>query len=177
MDGLRERRVRPAGLLRDGGNPGGYIEDTDALGETTFFFIAPAKFLGNRSDAYQLSYDVRRSVASGSGGDDVVLVGSGTTIAIDLTHPATTWASRAIALNTSANWCVGSVGGVAASASQISAVLSNLTAVRIRGEYGLGTDIGYLDNVVLSTPEPVSAVLVGAGLAALGIVRRRIRRA
>lgn len=63
------------------------------------------------------------------------------------------------------------------------AALGSLTALRIRGEYQVGFDRGWLDNVFLhsgvlnTAPEPSSlALLVTGTLGVWGIVRRRVKR-
>ena len=161
-----------------GGNPGGHVFETESQTGTVFYFSAPAKFLGNKSEFETLQFDLMRE-AGNLNDDDVILAGAGLTLAIDVSHPNTTWTHYLVHLNTGSNWRVNNISGAAATQAQIDAVMADLTALRIRGEYVNGTtsDTGHLDNVIMATPEPMSIVLTGAGLVALGTVRRRIRRA
>ena len=162
-----------------GGNPGGFVRGFDQVVGGVWSWLAPAKFLGNDSAAYgqPLTYDLRMR---GSGplfeDSDIVLTGAGLTLHFDTSPvPADVpWTSYSILLSESAGWKVGSLAGPLATQSQVLAVLSDLTSLRIRGEFITGSDNGDLDNVVLnatSVPEPNSLVLISLGL--LGLLSRR----
>lgn len=167
-----------------GGNPGGHIRNTDGLGGATWFFVAPAKFLGNQSAAYggTLTFDQSQSPFTAAGGQDVVLVGTnGLTLFFDNAQNAAgypVWTSYQIALDDTAPWRVSGSGALATRA-QIQSVLASLAALRIRGEYSTTTDTGYLDNVALNAspiPEPAAVALLGSGLAGSAAAIRRRRR-
>lgn len=158
-----------------GGNPDGYISADDDVAGGTWYFDAPAKFLGNQAGAFgnTLSYDLRQSATSSPfNNEEIILAGNGTTLIYNHAHPGTDWTSFSVTLNDSAGWTIGTGGGAAATDSDIQNVLSDVTALRIRGEYRSGADTGSLDNVVL-VPEPAAmAMLSLAGLALL-MSRRR----
>jgi hypothetical protein len=146
-----------------GGNPGGLISAKDDVAGGTFYFVAPAKYYGDRSASYakRISFDLKTTkiskpfVAYG-----VMLSGGGTTIIAMLPFdptPAETWRSYAYALDPSGGWRVVSSTGInpevnfanaqVASEQDIRKVLGALTLWRIRGEFNSGSERGSLDNV------------------------------
>lgn len=163
-----------------GGNPGGYINGTDKVLGGVWYFLAPAKFLGDNSTSYgqTLSFDLRMR---GSGplfaDSDVILAGGGLSLHYDFASvPADlTWTPYSVVLSEAAGWKVGSLSGPAATNAQMHSVLASVTSLKIRGEFITGPDNGDLDNVVLgAVPEPQTYAMMAAGLALLGwIVRRR----
>ena len=170
------------------GNPPGDIISTDRVTGSTWFFNAPAKFLGDQSAALlgSLTFDLSQSLANGQFDfADVVVVGGGLTLAFDTgTNPAAfpAFTSYVVPLNASAGWRLNAIGGPAATSEQLETVLSALTALLIRGEFRAGADQGRLDNVVLNSAgpgnvsEPTSlALLVMAGLVGFATVALRRR--
>jgi len=144
-------------LSRTGGNPGGHIFSADPQGlDGTFYFDAPARFLGDQSSSYgrALLYDVK---SSGGGQEfteaDVVLVGRNGIVLVINTgiSPATDWKTRAVLLHESAGWRIGGLSGTPPSKTQFMSVISDLSVLRIRGDLIFGTEITYLDNVVLQS--------------------------
>lgn len=161
-----------------GGNPGGYIQETD---RTTggWVFKAPTKFLGDMSAAYNgiLSFDSKMPLKGvESNEDDVAITGAGYTLLFNNpNNPGVNWTSYSISLNEAAGWKVLGTN-IAPTQSQMLAVLSSLNDLRIRGEYSNGSETVGLDNVVLSSasqsvPEPTSTL----GLLALGAVGASFR--
>ncbi len=145
-----------------GGNPGGYVEAVDYATGAVWYFVAPEKFLGDKS-AYaggELEFDLKQSsLSSQFDDDDIVITGGGKTIALSTEdNPGLEWTHYAVSLDTDSDWRLGSVSGEAASQADIDAVLADVTSLWIRGEYVNGGDTGGLDNVRLS-PDP-SAVRV-----------------
>jgi hypothetical protein len=143
-----------------GGNPGssGYILIVDrALGDN-FYFVAPARFRGNRGDFFgrYLRFDLTWSETSASEykhAPDIILVGGGITLHAQLPElPGTTWTSYAIPLDTRGDW-VRADTNQAATALEILSVLGNLTSLRIRGEFRTGPEQGGLDNVEFGAEE------------------------
>lgn len=143
-----------------GGEEGGYVTARDAgrgpgVG-VEWSFDAPEAFLGNRSAAYlgTLSFHLRQdSFEEPIDGWDVWLIGDGKTLRYDFgdagDNPGTTWTSYEIPL-TEAAWVPEELP---APEDAFLDVLSDLDAIRIRGEFdadeGERTD---LDSVCLAPP-------------------------
>lgn len=164
-------------FLATGGNPGGYVEGDDSVDGGIWYWMAPSMFMGNQIAAYdqELSFDLTQSNTSNPlDYEDVLISGGGLTIAYDtLLNPSQTWTSYSIELNDTAGWTINDLNGVNATAGQIQQVLSNITNLRIRGEFHRGPDTGGLDNVRLATsvPEPGSVAMLG--LFGLVVLTRR----
>ncbi len=146
-----------------GGNPSGHISAKDALPFSTMYFVAPAKFLGNKSWAYNnaLTFDMKIETGTFFSEDDVIIEGNGVVLVFDLPNPTTSWTTFTCPLNETAGWKVGTRNGVAATKTQLQDVLCNLTRLWIRAEYFnnfLVYDEGFMDNVSLGvtacTPSP-----------------------
>ena len=162
-----------------GGNPGGFISAQDPS-DQTFFFDAPAKFLGNQSAAYggSLRFDVKTSPAipEWTGDPDVLLISGSAVLVFDFAdNPGTAFVTRTVGLSEGL-WRVGGLNGAFATQSELLGVLGNLTALRIRGEYVSSVvgdpstfELASLDNVVLTpVPEPKIALLMSLGVVAIG---------
>lgn len=171
----------PLSWVATGGNPGGHVLIDDLTTGGVTYFIAPAKFLGNQFAALgtNLLFDLQQ-VYSGSpsqfSSPDVVLQGDGLTLVYNFgaasNYPANgSWTSYVVPL-VAAQWQLNSFSGAAPTGLQMSAVLGDLTALKIRAEFRSGSDIGHLDNVSL-VPEPASLALLLAGLGIVGLAARR----
>ena len=138
--------------LTTGGNPGGHIAANDDVAGGVWYWSAPQKFLGNQAAAYQkrLSFDLKQSTLNSQFDEaDVMLVGAGQTLVLDLANnPGTDWTSYSVMLSESANWKRGDLAGESATSADLRAVLGDLTQLWIRGEYVTGSDTGSLDNVI-----------------------------
>jgi gliding motility-associated-like protein len=135
-----------------GGNPNGHISVRDILPASSMYFVAPAKFRGNKSWAYNnsLSFDLKIGTGTPFSVDDVILEGNGVILVFDLTDPSTSWTTYTCPLNENAGWKVGTRNGVAATKTQIQNALCNITRLWIRAEYFTNLfDEGFLDNVSL----------------------------
>jgi hypothetical protein len=148
-----------------GGNPGGLISAKDDVTGGTFYFVAPEKYLGDKSSSYggHLSFDLKTSsLQAPFKAYGVMLSGAGYTVIATLPYdpePVNSWRTYVIALDPSAGWkLVPNISVPAeadftqaqqASERELRAVLGALTTLRIRGEYNTGPDTGSLDNVHL----------------------------
>ncbi|MCM0080321.1 hypothetical protein L4X63_01850 [Geomonas sp. Red32] len=132
-----------------GGNPGGYLEAVDNADGITWYWVAPAQFLGDDSSSYgkSLEFDLRQSTTQSQYADhDIILVGGGITLTYDtLPHPQTTWTHYNIQL-TESGWKNGTAD---ATRADFQTVLAAVTSLTIRGEFVVGPDTGGLDNVRL----------------------------
>jgi hypothetical protein len=172
-----------------GGNPGGYIGAVDRGEGSWWYFQAPAKYLGDKS-AYvggSLSFDARQSPLANDAPTygDVVLVGTnGMALAYNFASPPGTGWTAFEAPLVAAGWTVANVGtaggqvtytqsSVAPTDAEFEAVVADLAALYVRGEYRSGADSSALDNVVLAAapddiPPTIDAVTVAPSLVAGG---------
>jgi len=169
-----------------GGNPGGFISATDPSG-LTFFFAAPAQFLGDQSALYggSLKYDIKVEAVGDpwTGDPDVVLISNAGVLVYDFgtsaaNNPGTSFAARTIPW-TESGWRVSSINGAAVTEQQFRQVTSSLTGLLIAGEFVASTggpesfETASLDNVMLTpVPEPSEALLMALGLAGVLLARR-----
>ncbi len=166
-----------------GGNPGGYLSATDPSGNN-FFLDAPAAFLGDKSTAYgqTLSYDLAFPYpVDWTPLEDVILVGGGMTLVANQgPPPEPAWKHYSLTLLGSSGWHIGTGAGPAPTEAELQTVLSDLTALRIRGEYHYGDDLPGLDNVRLATtavPDGGATLsILGLGLLGMGAARRVLVR-
>ena len=163
--------------VSSGGNSGGFLSlDNDEVGIGHIF--APGKFLGNLSsfDGGTISFDGN---LLGNGGtffndsDDygvIEITGTGGVVSLDLlpggaTPQLGTWETYSASLDAS-TWGV--------SQTQWSAVLADVSSVRITLEGLFGEESHGVDNVRLTAiPEPGSLVLLGIGTSIVLLKRRR----
>lgn len=146
--------VQPPVHFSTGGNPGGYISAADNGSGQTWFWQAPAKFLGDFSCAYDraLNFDRRHIANNHSGtGEDVILEGAGLRLVFGTSYsPDEDWTAYSLFLNENAGWKKDDLNGVPPTQGEMQAVLASLTNMLIRGEFSSQAgDIGHLDNVVL----------------------------
>ncbi len=145
-------------LLPEGGNPGGHLCGKDLKDGDTWYFVAPAKYLGNLTSAYgkRLTFDLKQEKTFNQiRGRDVVLNGGGLALTYNVRFaPGTEWTPFSVTLDNDSGWLVenGASEGMAATQEDMQAVLRNLTSLRIRGEYYDGpNDSACLDNVYFGT--------------------------
>ena len=133
-----------------GGNPGGYIKASDTAAAGVWYFVAPPTYTGNASAAYgkDLTFDLAQTNISIQLDDmDVQLVGERQTLVYDTPYnPQTAWTAYRVPL-VAGGWRVGALDGPIATEAELRAVLGDLHALRIRGEYRSGSDTAWLDNV------------------------------
>lgn len=159
-----------------GGNGSGFISKQDPdTGD--FYFIAPSAFLGDKSVATSLSYDLIYNGTVDYQTFDVVLRSASKMLIYRANPdivPGANWSTVSVSLAPSSSWKNG-VGGPLATATDFSDVLGNLTGLYIKGEYTSGViEITGLDNVNLQ-PVPEPATLLALGLGVLAIARKRRR--
>lgn len=145
-----------AGWSPVGGFPDGHIRVTDAATGGTWYFLAPAKFRGNKCGAYDrmFSYDQFTSDTSNQIllGDraDVEIWGDNLKLMFDnAENPGLNWTHYDILLREDAGWRLNTLNGPVPTEAEFRIVLSNITKLRIKGEYRPSSDFGGLDNVIL----------------------------
>lgn len=143
-------------LLTTGGNPGGHICGKDQKDGDIWYFVAPAKFLGNAATAWgkRLTFDLKQgSIYNQLRGRDVVLNGGGLALTIPSRFaPGLDWTPYSFRFDGEQGWVIDEPTGAGPVATEqdIKTVLATLTSVRIRGEYFDGAnDVACLDNVYL----------------------------
>lgn len=134
-----------------GGNPDGLISAQDDVTGGVWYFVAPAKYLGDNASiaGKALKFDLKvDKVPTNPFPDiDVKLIGGGVTLVFDTpNNPTEQWTSYTVPL-TAAGWKVGKLSGMAATDADMTTVLKDTTALWIRGEFNEGPDTGSLDNV------------------------------
>lgn len=155
-----------AGYKSSGGNPGGYISWIGSQGDWWFFATYSSKYRGDRSFAFgkKLTFDLKTDNTKINDPFSIPFVvisgkdGAGQDMHIfqpqsNYPEPGAAWTSYSIDLQASSGWRMSTkdslTGAVDATAGDIRQVLSTLSSLRIRGEYGSSRATGALDNVVL----------------------------
>ncbi len=135
----------------NGGRSGGHVTMEDGAG-TTWYWNAPAKFLGNKvaANGRSLAFDLCRTAGGyNRGGADVILEGGGIRLVFDLPEkPANGWTYYSVPFNDRAGWR-NERTDESATESELRTVLSFLGQMKLRGEYKGPNARGGLDNVVL----------------------------
>lgn len=167
-----------ASWLGTDGQPAGSLRGIDAASGDTWEYVAPVKFRGDLSDLFggTISYDLKISARDASPWKwpSVTIQTVGQELRAYFAAPTVnTWTSYSTRLNSSGGWTL-SDGLTAATDQQIHSALTNVTALRIRGEFMTGTDNALLDNVMM-IPEPAAAFTVGGASLLLLNRRRRMR--
>jgi len=144
--------------------PEGYILGREE-GSTVWKFSAPEKFLGNACGAYGYSicFDMRQVYTDDQNNrfEDIILVNDTVSLSFNFRYnPPDTFSSYCAPLLEGIvegrGWINDSTGNTATK-EELQTVLSNLTELKIRGEFQVGDDEAWLDNVILyGTPTPVA---------------------
>ena len=136
------------------GPENGAAETKDAATGDTMYWVAPADFLGDVSDAYggRLNFEHKGSAGEPYNADELILEGAGITLTYNNPEPnpdTTNFELESISiLATNTGWR-NATANRDAYYSDFTAVLGNLTALKIRAEYVNGVDYHWLDNVFL----------------------------
>ncbi len=137
-----------------GGNGGGYVSAANGLVGAPWYWEAPGRYLGDQSCAYgeTLDFDQKQSTTGDDlNAADILLVGPSLTLAYDaLQAPGTEWTPYSVPLTEGAGWVVQGTA-TAPTQAEMLAVLADLQALRIRGQYDTGANVGSLDNVYLAS--------------------------
>jgi hypothetical protein len=164
------------------GQPAGAIRARDIGDGRIWYFAAPVADISNAAGMYggEIGWDVlgiQGNQASFGGRADLMLVGGGLAIGIDLgTQPVNgQWVSSTAQVSEAGGWRVvtslaSGALGASVSEADIRAVLAGLSGFYIQGEYTNGADRSGLDNVYF-VPSPGGAGLLA--IAGLGAMRRR----
>ncbi|MEQ9491210.1 MAG: LamG-like jellyroll fold domain-containing protein [Alphaproteobacteria bacterium] len=141
-------------FVAEGGNPDGHIQASDLGTGGIYSFAAPAKFLGDKSafSGGTFKFDTRTDSVSPVPNSALILQGAALTLVAITPSPGAAFETVSVSLDTATDWRVGSGSGAVATQAQIDAVLSDLTAIHVPGEYGGDLDTGSLDNVQMTPP-------------------------
>ena len=137
----------------DGGVSDGYIFATDDVTGGTWYFSAPAAFLGNKNTYYgatlRFSLFQHSSRTNQYEWADLIFRNGNQQISFKLKkYPGKQWTDYTIKIDENNGWLKGDYdSNIQATKADIDFVLSNVTAFWIRGEYETGPDEGGLDNV------------------------------
>jgi hypothetical protein len=128
-----------------GGNPGGFIDCVENTGNAFWFFVSPSSWNGNwtRFIGSTLRFDLKSFLETGAGDVHNVRIYSGTNYAAwdySIT-PQTKWTHFEVNLTASNFDRIAGTPG-----TSFENIMSNVTALWIRGDYG-GNDRTGLDNV------------------------------
>ena len=145
-----------------GGNPGGYVSETDEVQDdaSLFVFVAPPAWTGDLSANYggTFSFDMQHTSADYSP-VAAIFAGNGDSIQAGAGNPPNngTWTSYSLDVEVNAGWQF-ITGGIDSPATEanIRAVLANAATVAILGDLDAGTTGGVarLDNPRFFEPPP-----------------------
>ena len=192
LDGWTSNTPSQIAWQSTGGNPGGYIQFTDASGDSTVVW-ASSSFLGNYASlgVSSISFDdniIAETQVQSVGQYEIDLSGPGGSATFLGNQPPATYPTGWIAVTAAIAVDAPPSGWTVTSGTWLG-LLANVTQVQIpielvtNSQSGSWTDVEGIDNVTLtgspaSTPEPASLSLMFAGAGVLGLawLLRRARR-
>jgi hypothetical protein len=139
------------------GNPGGCINAVDQHDGRCWRFLAPPKFLGDRTAALGLTLEFDLLAVGATGCDNssfVTIQGAGIALDFDfaILPGNLVWRRIDVPLSPNTAWVRRGVGP--ATASDFATVLSGVSELSIRGEFVSGTDNASFDNVTFGSCSP-----------------------
>lgn len=140
------------------GGMGGYVEAFDRVSGDIWYFVGGAPFTGDLAlfAGGTLEYSIRQASATNQfDAVDVILVGADRSIGFDFPidqNPGEDWTDYSLSLTAAAGW-FDLVTDALLTDAEIEAVLGDLQALQIRGEYRTGPDSAQLDEVTLTSLE------------------------
>ncbi len=162
----------PIYASQDGNPPDGYIYAVDKVTGASWYWKAPAKFLGDKSAAYRktLTFDLKQSAIDRQvvTKDDLIISGGGLTLWFDFSSPGTYWTTYSVLLSEDAGWKKANTDQPPTQAEMLK-VLTTLSALQIRGEFRDGSDNGSLDNVQMEDSTTSCVAPNGLNICALRI--------
>ena len=164
----------------NGGNPGGFLYIDNSEGAITYVF-APSKFLGDLSafdggtvsfDGIQLAITASPWTSAGQDYGHLTLSGPGGSATLDLLpapgQPSASWTTYSATLSAAA---------FGKTQPEWTAILANVTQIRLSVEAVFGGEIEGVDNFsITSVPEPSGLVLASLALGALASARHARRQ-
>lgn len=166
-------------VINSGGNTGGYLRATDSVaGGGSLAALAPSMLSGDLTLLGGLSWDVLLP-SQATGSTDVLLESvNGTFYRSDFTllssQPLNTWFTKSVDFGSDVGWQL-----LGSGTESFGSVVSNAKALYLELDATVCCTIeAGIDNIrtVGSVPEPSIIALFGAGLAGLGVARRRRRQ-
>ncbi len=143
--------INPEFSSADGVDNSGHIFAVDDVAGGVWYFVAPSKYRGNKSEYFGgvLQYYLRQSSIDSQFDADDIIIETANNEAIIYHYPTGTfpnveWIKYDVRLDESAEWV--DLTGQPVSNDQIKAALSNIVKLRIRGEFRSGQDTGRLDS-------------------------------
>ena len=140
------------------GADGGYVEAFDRVSGDVWYFVGGTPFTGDLAlfAGGTLEYSIRQASATSQfDAVDVILVGADRSIGFDFPideNPGEDWTDYSLSLTAAAGW-FDLVTDAVLTDAEIEAVLGNVQALQIRGEYRTGSDSAQLDDVTLTSLE------------------------
>ena len=132
----------------------GVLYGKEAQSGIDWYYVAPSKFLGDKSAFYNgsISFRLRQKLTDKQiDVSDIRLIGDGLTLTVDAgKNPSSAWSTYQVSLSPVAGW-QNKRTGKPATVAEIKQVMGKLTAIHIRGEYRIGEDASELDDVMLVT--------------------------
>lgn len=139
-------------LSATGGNPGGCMYGIDESTGIYWYFKSPASLLDKikKDTRYSISlkFDLK-APSNGTNEPDIILEAPGYKLVYNMTQNpnAVTWTTFTVPFNDLSAWRKETLAGPLVTKTEMKYVLQNLEKLLIRGEFFVGADTGYLDNV------------------------------